>query len=148
MATSPGNGAGLGAPWAIAHAVRRERVTLGCGTGERALHLRIEGGVEAPVQVTVKLCGVLAPEDRRNLGRSFDLELRDDVTAGELLRDLAARCGATFRQALESPDSRLPRHIRMFANGEMLVSRDQTLNSARGPDAGVTVVLLAPMMGG
>jgi hypothetical protein len=112
------------------------------------LHRLIGGGLEASVQVKVKLLGVLAPEDRRRLGRPLDLELGDDVTAGELLRHLAARCGATFRQAIESPDSRLPRHIRMFANGEMLVSRDQALASGRSLGDGVTVVLLTPMMGG
>ncbi len=76
------------------------------------------------MRVTIKLLGVLAPENRRRQGRSFDLELRDGVTAGELLRSLARRCGAPFRQAIESPDSRLPRHIRMFADGEMLVTRE------------------------
>ena len=100
------------------------------------------------MRVTIKLLGVLAPDDRRRLGRSFDLELRDGVTAGELLRSLARRCGAPFRQAIESPDSRLPRHIRMFADGEMLVTREQTLASANGLSDGVTVVLLTPMMGG
>jgi hypothetical protein len=91
---------------------------------------------------------VLSREDRRRLGRSFDLELRDGVTAGDLLRALASRCGAPFRQAPESSDSRLPRHIRMFADGEMLVTREQTLAPAAGLANGVTVVLLTPMMGG
>ena len=100
------------------------------------------------MRVTIKLLGVLSPEDRRRRGRPFDLELRDGVTAGELLRALARRCGAPFRQAIESPDSRLPRHIRMFADGEMLVTREQKLAPANELSDGVTVVLLTPMMGG
>jgi hypothetical protein len=100
------------------------------------------------MRVTVKLLGVLGPGDRRRLGRPFDLELRDGVTAGELLIALAKRCGAPFRQAIESPDSRLPRHIRMFVDGEMLVTREQTLAPEGGLADGVTVVLLTPMMGG
>lgn len=100
------------------------------------------------MRVTVKLLGVLAPEDRRRLGGSLDLELHDGVTAGELLRDLAARCAGPFRQALESADSRLPRQVRMFADGEMLVSRDQALATGKALRDGVTVVLLTPMMGG
>jgi hypothetical protein len=100
------------------------------------------------MRVTVKLLGVLGSEDRRRPSRSIDLELREGVTVGELLRALARRCGAPFRQAVESPDSRLPRHIRMFADGEMLVSRDQTLVRAGGFSDAVTVVLLTPMMGG
>jgi hypothetical protein len=100
------------------------------------------------MRVTVKLLGVLAPEDRRRVGGALQLELREGVTAGELLRDLAGRCGASFRQAIESTDSRLPRHVRMFANGEMLVSRDQSLSSGGRLGDGVTVVLLTPLMGG
>lgn len=100
------------------------------------------------MRVTVKLLGVLAPEDRRRVSRSFDLELRDGGTAGELLRVLAGRCEAPFRQAIESADPRLPRHIRMFADGEMLVTREQALAPAQGLSDGVTVVLLTPMMGG
>jgi hypothetical protein len=82
------------------------------------------------MRVTVKLLGVLAPEDRRRLGTSFDLELRDGVTAGELLRALARRCEAPFRQAIESSDARLPRHIRMFADGEMLVTQNPAKEKA------------------
>jgi len=100
------------------------------------------------MRVTVKLLGVLAPEDRRRVGRSFDLELHDGVTAGELLRALARRCEAPFRRAIDSSDSRLPRDIRMFADGEMVVTREQVLAPADGLSDGVTVVLLTPMMGG
>lgn len=100
------------------------------------------------MRVAVRLLGVLAPRDCRREDRSFALELDDGVTAGDVLRTLAARFGAPFRQALESPDSRLPRHIRMFADGEMLVTRDQPLAPASRLARGVTVVLLTPMMGG
>ena len=100
------------------------------------------------MRVTVKLLGVLAQRIDGGWDDHSISSLRDGVTAGELLRALAKRCGAPFRQAIESPDSRLPRHIRMFADGEMLVTREQTLASANGLSDGVTVVLLTPMMGG
>jgi hypothetical protein len=77
--------------------------------------------------------------------------MRDGVTAGDLLRALADRCGAPFREALASPDDRLPRHIRVFADGELLTTREQPLLPRVPPGAsgsGVTVVLLTPMIGG
>lgn len=99
------------------------------------------------MRVTVKLLGVLGPPapGRR---RSFELELGEDATAGAVLRALAGRCGAPFRQAVESRDARLPPHIRMFADGEMLVSREQDVAPPERLSEGVTVVLLTPMMGG
>jgi len=104
--------------------------------------------MEMRMRVTVKLLGVLGPRDRGWSGGSFDLTLREDVTAGGLLRALAERCGAPFRDAIESSDGRLPRHIRMFAGSEMLVEREQALAPAGVGADGVTVVLLTPMMGG
>ena len=103
------------------------------------------------MKVHVKLHGVLGPCDDARTRRCFDLVMRDGVTAGDLLRVLADRCGAPFREALASPDDRLPRHIRMFVAGELLTTREQPLLPGVPPDApgsGVTVVLLTPMMGG
>jgi hypothetical protein len=82
--------------------------------------------------------------------------LRAGGNAGDLLRALADRCGEPFRRALDSDDSRLPRHLRLFVDGEMLVTRDQPLLPenvpvnvpVNGSEAGVTVVVLTPMMGG
>jgi hypothetical protein len=99
------------------------------------------------MNVRVKMHGVLGRHDRgRETG--FDLALADDVTAGDLLRALAERCGAPFRDAVESSDSRFPRHIRMFADGEMLSRFEQPLVTASASGPSVTVVLLSPMMGG
>ena len=100
------------------------------------------------MQVDVKLHGVVHPKNGSEAGGCFRIELRDGVSAGELLRALAERCGDPFRRALGSTDARLPRHIRMFVDGEMLVTLDQPLGSASGVNAGVTVVVLTPMMGG
>lgn len=103
------------------------------------------------MKVRVKLFGVLGSRDRARTGRCFDLVLRDNVTAGDVLRALADRCGSPFHEALASPDDRLPRHIRMFADSELLTTREQRLlpHVAQGaPGGGVTVVLLTPMMGG
>jgi len=99
------------------------------------------------MNVRVELHGVLGPrEPGRETG--FDLSLQRDVTAGDLLRELAPRCGAPLREAIESSDARLPRHIRMFSNGEMLSTLEQPLVPTLAQGASVTVVLLSPMMGG
>ncbi len=99
-------------------------------------------------KVTVKVVGGQNAGATRRAAGTFDLHLRDGVTAGELLHVLAERCGPPFHEALESTDPRLPRHIRMFADGEMLVTRKQALAPGHGAQRGVTVVLLRPMMGG
>jgi hypothetical protein len=101
------------------------------------------------MQVDVKLHGATRPRDGSNAaGRPFRIDLCDGVSARDLLRALADRCGDPFRRALGVTDTRLPRHIRIFANGEMLVTLDQPLASSDEVDAGVTVVVLSPMMGG
>jgi hypothetical protein len=99
------------------------------------------------MNVRVKMHGVLG---RWDPGRkaSFELALREGVTAGDLLRILADSCGAPFRDAIESSDTRLPRHIRMFSDGEMLSTLEQPLIKTPAPDASVSVVVLCPMMGG
>ena len=99
------------------------------------------------MNVRVKMHGVLG---RRILGRkaSFDLNLHDDVTVGDLVRILAEHCGAPFCDAIESSDIRLPRHIRMFSDGEMLATLEEPLVATCSPRASVNVVVLSPMMGG
>ena len=99
------------------------------------------------MNVRVKMHGVL---DRGDPGQkaSFDLALRDDVTAGELVHILAERCGAPFCDAIQSSDTRLPRHIRMFSDGEMLSTLEQPLVAACTRRASVNIVVLSPMMGG
>lgn len=111
----------------------------------RATVLREEG---ARMNVRVKLHGGV-PSCKTGPDRgSFGLTLRAGGNAGDLLHALAERCGEPFQRALDSDDSRLPRHLRLFVGGEMLVTLDQPLASANGSDAGVTVVVLTPMMGG
>jgi len=96
------------------------------------------------MNVRVQLHGVIgrgAPaQDSR-----FDLSVPDGATAGDLVGLLAGRYGAPLR--IDSEDPRIPRHIRMFADGELLSTLEQRL--ARGSrDASVNVVVLSPMMGG
>lgn len=100
-----------------------------------------------PMKVRVKMLGVLG---RRNPGQepAFELALHGNVTAGDLLRVLAERCGSPFRDVIESPDVRLPSHIRMFSDGEMLATMEQPLIAKCVAGASVTVVFLSPMMGG
>jgi hypothetical protein len=90
--------------------------------------------------------GVLGLDPGREA--SFDLALNDTATAGELVHILAEHCGAPFRDAIESSDTRLPRHIRMFSDGEMLSTLEQPLAAACRRAASVNVVVLSPMMGG
>jgi hypothetical protein len=97
------------------------------------------------VEVAVQLHGSLrgaAPASRR-----LALSLPEAATAGDLLAQLGARLGAPFASAAASSDPRLPREIRLFVGGELLVSRAQRL-AANGGAAPVTVVLLTPVSGG
>ena len=100
------------------------------------------------MQVRVELHGVRGPVASGRGADRFDLELARESTAGELLSLLAERCGGAFRCASESADDRLPRHIRMFADGEPLTNRRQPLSEAGAVARGVTVVLLSPVAGG
>lgn len=100
------------------------------------------------MNVHVKLYGGTHGCEANPARRSFGLDLQAGGNAGDLLHALADRCGEPFRGALDSDDSRLPRHLRLFVDGEMLVTRDQPLVPANGSDAGITVVVLTPMMGG
>jgi hypothetical protein len=100
------------------------------------------------MNVRVKLHGGVRSCETNPTRGSFGLALRAEANAGDLLRALAERCGEPFRRALDSDDSRLPRHLRLFVNGEMLVTREQPVVPADGSNTGVTVVVLTPMMGG
>jgi hypothetical protein len=90
----------------------------------------------------------LAPAARAAAARSLDLQLAEPTTVGDLLAALADRLGAPFRSALDSADERVPRHIRLFADGSPLTRRGQALQHTGRDVDGVTVVLLTPMMGG
>ncbi len=100
------------------------------------------------MRVRVKLHGGVRSCEMDPARSSFGLTLRNGGNAGDLLHALAERCGDPFRRALDSTDERLPRHLRLFVDGEMLVTLDQPVVPANGSDAGVTVVVLTPMMGG
>lgn len=100
------------------------------------------------MRVQIKLRGVLSRAAGPGPADTFDLLVPEKTTAGDLLATLAERWGGPFGQALASSDRRLPRHIRMFADGEMLTHREQALTRPGAPVRGVTVVLLTPMMGG
>jgi molybdopterin converting factor small subunit len=96
--------------------------------------------MEVSVQVHGSLRGALAT-------RAHDLSLPESATAGDLIAQLGARLGAPFATAAASPDPRLPREIRVFVGGELLVSRAQPL-ARSGAAAPVNVVLLTPVAGG
>jgi hypothetical protein len=114
---------------------------LHCINGERFR------GVRPVMNVRVEMYGMLRRRDG-GCKASFDLALHDGVTAGELVRILAERCGAPLCDAIESSDTRLPRHIRMFSDGEMLSAFEQPLAAERARETRVNIVVLSPMMGG
>ncbi len=99
------------------------------------------------MDVTVKLQGVEAPRDP-NHASGISLALRDGATAGDLMGQLAARFGAPFCEALDDSNARLPRHIRVFCDGQMLASLEQPLVETGARSTRVSVVVLSPMMGG
>lgn len=99
------------------------------------------------MNVRVKMYGVLGRRDPAHES-GMELALPDTVTTRGLLGALADRCGAPFHDVIDSLDSRLPRHIRIFCDGEMLATLEQPLVAKCVPGASVTVVLLSPMMGG
>ena len=99
------------------------------------------------MNVRVKLHGVLGrfmPDQKA----SFDLTLQDGVTAGDLVRILAETCGPPFQDAIDWDEARLPRHIRVFSDGEMMSTLEQPLVTDQTRGASVNVVVLTPMMGG
>lgn len=103
------------------------------------------------MEVDVKLHGPIRSRSGRDPESAFHLRMPNGVRARDLLHVLAERCGDPLRRAvdeLDSADARFPRHIRMFANGEMLATLDQPLAHGPGPATGVTVVVMTPMMGG
>jgi hypothetical protein len=99
------------------------------------------------MKVRVEMHGVLGRCDRSRKTR-FDLALHDGVTAGDLLRILTRQRGSPFCDALKVSDARLPRHIRMFSDGQMLSTLEQPLVSTDSQNPRVNIVVLSPMMGG
>ena len=100
------------------------------------------------MQINVKLHGRVG-RGSQPLPRSvFDLSLPGEITAGDLLSVLADRFGAPFCEIVASDDARLPRSIRMFADGDPLVNFEQPLVPSGADRTGVTVVLMSPVAGG
>jgi hypothetical protein len=96
---------------------------------------------DRPVEVAVQVHGTLRDA---SLPRALALSLPETATAGDLLAQLGSRFGAPFAGAAAARDPRLPREIRLFVGGDLVLSREQRL----GTGAPVTVVLLTPVSGG
>jgi molybdopterin converting factor small subunit len=96
------------------------------------------------VEVAVQVHGTLRDA---SLPRALALSLPETATAGDLLAQLGSRFGAPFAGAAAARDPRLPREIRLFVGGDLVLSREQRL-AAYGAAAPVTVVLLTPVSGG
>ena len=99
------------------------------------------------MNIRVRIHGVLGRRDPQQK-TGFDLALPIGATAAELMHFLAEHCGSPFTEALESSDIRIPRHIRVFSDGEMLSTLEQPLVTACAQGATVNVVVMSPMMGG
>jgi hypothetical protein len=100
------------------------------------------------MQVRVKLHGSVGRGGEPLPRDAFDLALPGETTAGALLHALAARFGSPFSEIVASNDSRLPRNIRVFADGAPLVTSEQPVIPTGAESAGVTVVLMSPVAGG
>jgi hypothetical protein len=100
------------------------------------------------MEISVKLHGRVGRGSHPLPRDGFDLSLPGEITAGDLLSALADRFGAPFREIVASDDARLPRSIRMFADGNPLVSFEQPLVPSGADRTGVTVVLMSPVAGG
>jgi hypothetical protein len=101
------------------------------------------------MRIRVKLHGVLGERGGGDVGnRALYFAGGGETTAGDVLDILAEKWGAPFLDLIAASDQRLPRHVRMFADGEPLRTRGQRLVSPNGSATSVTVVLLTPMMGG
>jgi hypothetical protein len=97
------------------------------------------------MEVAVQVHGAL--RGAAGVARNLAFSLPERATAGDLLALLREQLGAAFAAAPASGDPRMPREIRLFVGGDLVVSRDQPL-AAGGSAAPVTVVLLSPIAGG
>ncbi|MBW2295457.1 MAG: MoaD/ThiS family protein [Deltaproteobacteria bacterium] len=100
------------------------------------------------MQVRVKLHGSVGRRSQPLPRNAFDLALPCGTTAGDLLNALADRFGSPFSEMVASGDTRLPRNIRVFADGAPLVTSEQPVIPTGADRAGVTVVLMSPIAGG
>lgn len=98
--------------------------------------------------IHVKFHGSVGCGDQALPRSAFELSLPAATTTGDLLQALADRFGAPFCDMIASQDARLPRNIRVFADGAPLVNRDQPVVPPGADSAGVTVVLMSPIAGG
>jgi hypothetical protein len=100
------------------------------------------------MQVQVKIHGNVGRGSQPLPREAFDLPLPGGTTAGDLLRALADRFGAPFSEIIASDDARLPRNIRVFADGAPLLRREQPVVPPGAESAGITIVLMTPIAGG
>lgn len=100
------------------------------------------------MRVSVKLHGGVGGHRRRPGSGSFEVSLPSGHTAADLLSELAARFGSPFSDIAASDDPRLPRSVRLFADGALLVDRAQPLVQPGAEHAAVTIVLMSPVAGG
>ena len=100
--------------------------------------------------VKVSLSGRwLLPEIERELARGpVDLDLPPDVTGEALLQCLADRYGARFQRKALRPSGGLRAEVRLFVDDEAVEDLALPLGHKLSRDAEVTIVLLAPLIGG
>lgn len=100
------------------------------------------------MNVTVKLLGAVGQVGAKPGNGAFDFSLPDSATTGDLLVRLADRFGEPFCAAAEGPSSKLSGSLRMFVEGQLVLTTEQPL-AARGAESQkVIVMLISPMTGG
>lgn len=104
----------------------------------------------ASALVNVKLSGRWGlPEIERELARGpIALDLSPDVTGKALMQCLADRYGARFQRKALRPSGGLRAEVRLFVNDDAVEDIAAPIGDKLSRDAEVTIVLLAPLIGG
>ncbi|MBW2420829.1 MAG: MoaD/ThiS family protein [Deltaproteobacteria bacterium] len=100
------------------------------------------------MRISVKFHGSVGRGSQPLPRHACVLTLPGGATVGDLLHALADRFGAPFSEIVASDDARLPRNIRIFADGDLLASSEQPVVPSGSESASVTVVFMSPISGG
>jgi len=101
-------------------------------------------------RVMVRLSGRwgLSGAEKELARNPIALDLPEHVTGEGLLQCLAERCGTSLRRKALKPDGKLRAEVRLFVNDTVVADPGAPLDDALIDGTEVSVVLLAPLIGG